>query len=139
MTQSPQNEIVFYNELLSEIKARIQQGQIRAVLSANAELLMTYWDIGRMLHQRQQEEGWGAGVIPKLSKDLRNDLPEVKGFSERNLKLMAQFYREYPGLSAIGQQPVAQLGSGEKHESEKEDIALSLSSPDWLRLVFRVS
>ena len=77
MTQSPQNEIVFYNELLSEIKARIQQGQIRAVLSANAELLMTYWDIGRMLHLRQQEEGWGAGVIPKLSKEDRQRVETV--------------------------------------------------------------
>ena len=139
MTQSPQSEIVFYNELLSEIKARIQQGQIRAVLSANAELLMTYWDIGRMLHLRQQEEGWGAGVIPKLSKDLRNDLPEMKGVSERNLGRMVRFYREYPGLSAILPQAVTKLGAGKETDAEEEVTTPILSSPDWLRLVFRVS
>jgi hypothetical protein len=89
--------------------------------------------------QHEQEEGWGAGVIPRLSKDLRNDLPEVKGFSERNLKLMAQFYREYPELSAIGQQAVAQLGIGEEIHPEKEVTALVRPAPEWLRLVYRVS
>jgi predicted nuclease of restriction endonuclease-like (RecB) superfamily len=139
MAQSPHHELAFYNELLSDIKQRIQLGQTRAALSANAEMLMTYWDIGHMLHLRQQEEGWGAGVIPKLSKDLRNDLPEVKGFSERNLKLMAQFYREYPELSAIGQQAVAQLGTGEEIQLEKEVTALVQPAPEWLGLVYRVS
>lgn len=40
---------------------------------------------------RQRREGWGASVIPRLSGDLHNELPEVKGFSERNIKLMVQF------------------------------------------------
>jgi hypothetical protein len=51
-------------------------------------------------------------VIPRLAKDLHNELPEEKGFSERNIKLMVQFYREYPKLfaaTAIGQPLVAQL------------------------------
>jgi hypothetical protein len=47
-----------------------------------------YWDIGRMIHQRQKEKGWGAGVIPRLAVDLKNELPEVKGFSERNIGYM---------------------------------------------------
>jgi predicted nuclease of restriction endonuclease-like (RecB) superfamily len=46
-----------------------------------------------------------------LATDLHNDLPEVKGFSVRNLKLMTQFFREYPDFSAIGQPPVAQLST----------------------------
>src|SRR5690606_37704869 len=53
--------------------------------------------------------GWGAGVIPRLAADLKNELPEEKGFSERNLKLMVQFYQEYPEVFPIGQRPVAQL------------------------------
>ena len=48
MTKESANELAFYNELLSDIKQRIQQGQTRAALSANAEMLVTYWDIGRM-------------------------------------------------------------------------------------------
>lgn len=54
-----------------------------------------YWDVGCLIHERQQEQGWGAGIIPKLALDLVNELPEIKGFSERNLKRMLRFYREY--------------------------------------------
>lgn len=98
-----------YADLLGQIKQRIRQGQARAVMSANAEMIDMYWDVGRMIIGRQKLEGWGAGVIPRLSRDIRNELPEVKGFSERNIKLMVQFYREYPALIQIGQQAVAQL------------------------------
>jgi hypothetical protein len=90
------SDLVFYGELLVGIKNRIRQGQTRAALSANAEMIAMYWDIGCMLHQRQKEKGWGAGVIPRLAVDLKNELPEVKGFSERNIKRMLRFYREYP-------------------------------------------
>lgn len=102
-------KIARYTDLLGQIKQRIRQGQTRAVLAANSEMICMYWDIGRMLHKRQQQEGWGASVIPRLSRDLRNELPEVKGFSERNIKLMVQFHREYPTLFPIGQRLVAQL------------------------------
>lgn len=101
-----------YPVLLAEIKQRIQQGQVRAILAVNQELLALYWDIGRLIDARQKQQGWGAGVIPRLAKDLHNALPEEKGFSERNIKLMVQFFREYPtlfGSPAIGQPPVAQL------------------------------
>jgi len=101
---------------LGKIKSRIRSAQAKAALSANAEMIAMYWDIGRMIHIRQVEEGWGAGVIPRLAADLKNELPEVKGFSERNLKYMIRFAREYgtdledgflPSL-AIVQQPAAQ-------------------------------
>ncbi len=35
-----------------------------------------------MIQQRQKAEGWGPAVIPRLARDIRNELPEVKGFSE---------------------------------------------------------
>lgn len=81
--------------LLKEIKNRIQQAQTRAMLAVNAELVQLYWDIGRIIAARQQQEGWGAAVVPRLSRELLNELPEVKGFSERNIKRMLAFYREY--------------------------------------------
>lgn len=87
-----------YQDLLKDIKGRIRQAQIKAVLSANAEMLMLYWDIGRMIDERQNSEGWGSGVIPRLAKDIKNELTDIKGFSERNLKRMLAFYREYPNL-----------------------------------------
>lgn len=87
-----------YANLLGDIKTRIRQGQAKAVLAVNAELLAMYWDIGKIIHERQQRDGWGAAVIPRLSRDLHNDLPELKGFSERNIGRMISFYRQYPIL-----------------------------------------
>ncbi len=89
------SEISLYPALLSEIKARIRQGQLAATRAVNNELTALYWDVGRLIHERQQLKGWGAGIIPKLSRDLANELPETRGFSERNLKRMLRFYREY--------------------------------------------
>ena len=58
------DELAFYRELLGEIKSRIRQAQIKAALSVNAEMIGMYWDIGRMIHERQQQEGWGTTAIP---------------------------------------------------------------------------
>lgn len=102
-------ELTLYVDLLNAIKSRIRQAQTKATFAVNTEMIFLYWDIGRMVYERQGEERWGAGVIPRLARDLRNELPEVKGFSERNIKLMTQFYREYPSLMEIGQRSVAQL------------------------------
>jgi len=99
-----------YPSLLANIKQRIRTAQVRAAFSANAELICLYWDIGRAIAEQQRRQGWGSGVIPRLARDLRNELPEVKGFSERNLKYMIRFYREY-GAAPIVQQPAAQLPS----------------------------
>jgi hypothetical protein len=78
-------ESSFYTSLLGEIKTRIRNAQIKAILAVNAEMIALYWDIGALIHQRQQHQGWSARVIPKLANDLKNELPEIKGFSERNL------------------------------------------------------
>lgn len=110
-------ELALYRDLLGDIKTRVRQAQNRAALSANAEMILMYWDVGRMIAARQQQEGWGAGVIPRLAADLKNELPEEKGFSVRNLKLMVQFYQEYADMPLIGQRPVAQLESPDQTTS----------------------
>lgn len=92
-----------YIALLADIKQCIRQAQTRAVLAVNAELIRLYWEIGQMLDTRQKTEGWGAAVIPKLALDIRNELPEEKGFSERNIKRMLAFYREYRALDLVPQ------------------------------------
>ena len=98
--------------LLAEVKGRIQAAQMRAVLAVNGELVRLYWDIGRIIRGRQKRAGWGAAVIPRLARELHNELPDLKGFSERNIKLMVQLASEYPDAfperDAIGQPPVAQ-------------------------------
>src|SRR5580658_7760834 len=101
-----------YAPFLGVVKDRIRAAQVKATLSANAELIHLYWDIGRAVGAMQKKEGWGAGVIPRLAKDIANDMPEVKGFSERNIKRMVQFAGEYPQLHSIGPTPLAQLPAG---------------------------
>lgn len=105
------NEIEIYKGLLTNIKNRVRQGQLKVNLAANAEMLATYWDIGRMIHSQQQQKGWGKGVIPKLANDLKNELAEVKGFSVRNIQMMVQFFNEYQMITSIGQLPVSDLES----------------------------
>jgi predicted nuclease of restriction endonuclease-like (RecB) superfamily len=100
--------------LLRDIKCRIQQAQTQAIIAANAELVGLYWDIGRLIDQRQEQEGWGAAVIPRLARELRNELPEVKGFSERNIGRMIAYYREYPRPSDFLPQPAAKLSPTKK-------------------------
>lgn len=113
LARGPVIDLLPYGALLAEIKDRIATAQTRAVLAVNGELNRLYWQIGRSLDRRQAEEGWGAAVIPRLARDLRNELPELKGFSERNIKLMLQFFRTYPSLfddeAALVQPAVAQM------------------------------
>jgi len=133
-----------YAGLLADIKQRIRTAQVRTAIAGNASMLMLYWEIGGVLAERQNKEGWGAAVLPRLATDLHNDLPEVKGFSVRNLKLMTQFFREYPDFSAIGQPPVAQLAdSSAAHKKGQRAVAqLSAESADaqiWQRAVAQLT
>ncbi|GHU15102.1 hypothetical protein FACS189441_6280 [Betaproteobacteria bacterium] len=117
------NELALYRDLLADIKTRLRQSQHRAARSANAEMLRMYWDIGRLIDMRQKDEGWGTGVIPRLAVDLKNELPEQKGFSATNINRMLRFYREYPVLSETTNElvppPVAQF---ERLENQGDTI-----------------
>ena len=89
------NIISNYTSLLQQVKQRVALAQQRAIYAANEELLRMYWDIGQMLHDVKNAEGWGKGTLVRLSQDLKNEYPKEKGFSERNLRCMVEFYLEY--------------------------------------------
>lgn len=97
-----------YLEVLEEIKARVHEARIRASLSVNRELVLLYWEIGRLILHRQKAEGWGAKVIDRLSADLSREFPEQKGFSSRNLKYMRAFAETYPTREFV-QEVLAQI------------------------------
>lgn len=97
-----------YSELLLLLKQRIQQERLRIVLSSNAAMTLLYWDIGKRILEKQQTQGWGAKIIDRLAFDLREQFPEMKGFSPRNLKYMRAFAAAWPN-SEIVQRHVAQL------------------------------
>ena len=107
-----------YATLLRKIKQRVQIAQQRAIYAVNEEMLRMYWDIGGMLQQSQDTDGWGKKTLQRLSVDLKNDYSEIKGFSVRNMQCMIQFFNEYNQEltmvkdtdSSIAQPVVAQLG-----------------------------
>ena len=97
-----------YAAVLAAIKCRVVSERQRVVLTANAALVMLYWDIGQMILERQEEAGWGARVIDRLSADLREAFPDMRGFSARNLKYMRALAAAWPER-VIVQEVLAQL------------------------------
>ena len=84
-----------YAALLAEVKERVYSAQYEALKAVNKELVALYWDIGNLIAERQNREGWGKSVVERLANDLQNEFPGVKGFSVQNLWYMRQFYLEY--------------------------------------------
>ena len=80
---------VEYSNVLGEIKRRIENEHLRTVMAANSAMVLLYWDIGRLILERQDLEGWGARIIDRLAADLRKAFPEMQGLSPRNLRRFA--------------------------------------------------
>ncbi|MGB5915198.1 MAG: PDDEXK nuclease domain-containing protein [Phormidesmis sp.] len=97
-----------YVAFLSELKTRIRTAQLRAVQSINTEVTLLYWEVGRDILQRQVSEGWGSKVVSRLSKDLKREFPDMKGFSTRNLNYMRKFAEAYPDREIV-QRSAAQI------------------------------
>ena len=121
-----------YLTLLRHIKQRVTQGQQRAIYSANEEMLHMYWDIGNMLTKSQKANGWGKKTLERLSVDMKNEFPKIKGFSVRNMQCMIQFYEEYNkeltlpkrSLPEITQSTIAQLNK----YTEKDEYPITQST-----------
>lgn len=84
-----------YSQLLAEVKERVRSAQFAALKAVNTELVGLYWDLGRMIVERQVGETWGKSVVEKLSEDLRREFPAVGGFSASNLWRMKAFFELY--------------------------------------------
>jgi predicted nuclease of restriction endonuclease-like (RecB) superfamily len=80
-----------YGTWLADLKTRIRGARQRAVLAANAELIGLYHMLGREILERQERGGWGAKVVHRLASDLRQEFPDMRGLSARNLMYMRDF------------------------------------------------
>jgi predicted nuclease of restriction endonuclease-like (RecB) superfamily len=85
----------YYSQFLSSIKERIRKSQYEALKSVNKELISLYWDIGRMIVERQKKHGWGRSIVENLALDLQKNFPGMQGFSSQNIWRMRQFYLTY--------------------------------------------
>jgi predicted nuclease of restriction endonuclease-like (RecB) superfamily len=101
----PSNSNNDYKLWLTDIKSKIRSSQIKAALAVNAELINFYWELGKMISEK--ENIWGNKLIETLSSDLKTEFPELGGFSTRNLRYRMLFYKFYN--NQIGQQLVAQI------------------------------
>ncbi len=100
-----------YHDLLLDLKSKIRQAQIKANLAVNKELILLYWQIGKSILLEQERHGWGTKIIENLAKDLKQEFPNMKGFSIRNLKYMRAFAENYTNFEFV-QQAVAQIPWG---------------------------
>ena len=126
-----------YKEWLSNLKSKIRSTQIKTALAVNAGLIGFYWELGKMISEKQTV--WGSKFIEQLSKDLKAEFPGMEGFSRRNLFNTVQFYSFYSivqqPVGQIVQQVVAQLPNGSKTTNEKSQQAVDLN---WQQLVAKI-
>ncbi len=93
-----------YIHFLKQIKTQIQEARIKSAVSINQELILLYWNIGRQIVENQERVNWGFRFVEKLSKDLQNLFPGIKGFSRTNLFLMRQFFLKSTKVHQAGGQ-----------------------------------
>lgn len=92
-----------YREWISEVSKRFHQSQIKAAVKVNDEMLRFYWQLGKELHDRKDKFSYGQSFYKTISRDLRRELPDVKSFSETNLRYMQKFAELYSEVSNLPQ------------------------------------
>lgn len=123
-----------YPAFLESLKSRVQQAQTKAMLSVNRELIQLYWDIGRLIGERQEQAGWGQSVIDRISGDIQKAFPGMEGFSSSNISRMRAFYRAYRGdqevsAQAVPKLPVAKLSGKKSAQGVPKSLARKVAQP----------
>lgn len=91
------NDLTYTNSIMNEIRELLLSARQRVAVQVNTELLSTYWNIGRIIVEHEQENkeraDYGKQALKKLSKELTNEFG--KGFSVSNIQFMRRFYQTY--------------------------------------------
>lgn len=88
----------------ADIIQLIKQSKTNAIRAVNAELINLYWSIGEHISKKIEKSEWGDSVVTELAKHIQQTEPEIKGFSDKNIWRMKQFYETYkcfPKLSTL--------------------------------------
>jgi len=96
-----------YSKFIKSLKAKIRSAQIKAAVAVNSELVKLYWEIGKEIVEKQEQEGWGSKALEKVAKDLQKEFPGIEGFSRSNIFRMKAFFIAYKKVA----QAVRQLES----------------------------
>lgn len=112
-----------YNEAVRVIKDAILRSQYQAARLVNKEQLALYYGIGRYISRNSRNGFWGTGAISSISRRLQQELPGLRGFSERNLKNMRIFYEEWQALDSTSAIVTADVESaGEEGDDDPSQI-----------------
>ena len=90
-----------YLQFIEEIIKEIKKQRISTILNANSDMICLYWNIGKAILKKQGEEGWGTRVIDRMAKDLKDEFPDMSGFSPRNIKYMRKFAECWPDFEIV--------------------------------------
>lgn len=115
-----------YRVFVESVKDRIHAAQIKAAFAVNSALIELYWELGKLIAEKQKENSWGNGVIDQLAKDIKTDFPTSSGFSRANLFYIRKFYLFYNSVKV--QQAVGLLPAD---TSERETIRQLVAQIPW--------
>lgn len=88
----------------TDIIQLIKQSRTNAIKAVNAELIGLYWNIGEYISKKIEQSVWGDSVVTELATFIQTQEPEIKGFSDKNIWRMKQFYetyKDFPKLSPL--------------------------------------
>ena len=100
-----------YLQWVKELCKRYRQSQVKSAVKVNHVVLQFYWELGKDICNKEAENKYGSKFYAALSRDLRNEMPDAEGLSERNLRYTKKFYQLYSQKIRILQQFAANSGS----------------------------
>ena len=96
-------ELAKSDSIYKKISEITENARTRALYAGNTEMVRAYWLIGKEIVEEEQKgeerANYGEYLLIHLSKDLTKQFG--RGFTERNLRAMRQFYLAYPKLHAL--------------------------------------
>lgn len=127
-----------YTQWRKDIEHLIDTAKLRTALNVNVGTLTLYWNIGKSILQKQEQEGWGKQVIEQLSKDLISRYPDDRGYSKRNLGYMKSFAMQYPdfpflqvSLAKLKELPILQATLAKLEGEGKNFVQVPLVQISW--------
>lgn len=78
-----------------EVIALIHGAKQQAIQAVNTRLIELYWQVGGYISRKIERAEWGDSVVSQLALHLAQTQPGLRGFTQRNLFRMRQFYEAY--------------------------------------------